>query len=81
MIMASFEESCTERSGDPDFVTLRRLAEVLSLPGTAVQQLASALRARTLKRCLPPLWAVSATAERLLASASYSADRDSYRMR
>jgi hypothetical protein len=52
---------------DIDFVTLRRLAELLHVPHQALPRLWSQLRLRNPRAYLPPLWAVHRGAEELLA--------------
>jgi hypothetical protein len=52
-----------------DFVTLRRLAELLQLPYQALPSLWSQLRLQNPRAYLPPLWAVHRGAEELLAQA------------
>jgi hypothetical protein len=48
-------------------VTLRRLAELLQVPGEALPTLRGLLRSQSPDAYLPPLWAVHPRAEELLA--------------
>jgi hypothetical protein len=52
-----------------DFVTLRRLSELLSVSGPALSALWQRLKELRPARCLPPLWAVHPRAEHLLRQA------------
>ena len=57
-----------------DFVTLRRLSELLNVSGPTLAALWQRLKALRPDRYLPPLWAVHPGAERLLKAESPSAE-------
>jgi hypothetical protein len=65
--LRSIEDAAATRGAD--FITVRRLTELLQLRGEAISQLASELRQRSSARYLAPLWAVHPSAERLLSHA------------
>jgi hypothetical protein len=66
--LAGIEEATRDRGAD--FVTLRRLAELLQLPSHALPSMWTLLRARSPERYFPPVWAVHPHSENTVARAA-----------